>query len=383
MAKGKWMIWLVGLGLMTGSVGFANEGVYQFSDVEEAINQQNSQILRQLADTELLRLQKETLDEQKVMMEPLQPILGSATDLLGGETALQLISVSEYLPAQLDSGIRLSELGVELARNAVMMGARQLVLGIMQTQQAGRRAREKAAIQEENWNRTLLAFEKGMATEAERLKARADCDHAKLDVDRYELDRKDYMRRLNQLMGYPIESEFVFLREKPIEDPLLEEAIYLESGLSQRFEIIQVEESLILKERELGLYETYGLKDDSALKTTYQRLQTERDQLLLQLQEAEDKVEVDVRTAYRQVVMANQQRIALTSSRDAKRTLLANLRLQQKQGFVSQALFDGTENALKELEEGVDLLNLQYNTARLALDYASQVGPGSGSGVTP
>ena len=383
MAKGKWIIWLLGLGLMTGTVGFANEGVYQFSDVQKAINQQNSQILRQLADTELLRLQKETLSEQKEMMEPLQPILGSATNLLGGESALQLISLSDYLPAQLDSGIRLSELGVELARNSVMIGARQLVLGIMQTQQAARRARENVAIQEDNWNRTLLSFNKGMATETERLKAKADLEKAKLDLDRFELDRKDYIRRLNQLMGKPIESEFVFLREKAKEEPLLEEETYLESALNQRFEIIQIKESLILKDQELGLYETYGLKDDSALYKTYQRLQAERDQMLLQLEEAKENVELDVRTAYRQVIIANQQRIALTSSRDAKRTLLANLRLQRSQGFVSEALFDGTENALKELEEGVDLLNLQYNTARLALDYASQVGPGLGSGVTP
>lgn len=383
MAKRKWIIWLLGLGVMTSSVGFASEDVYQFSDVEAAINQQNSQILRQLADTELLRLQKETLHEQKEMMEPLQPVLGSATNLLGGETALQLISLSEYLPAQLDSGIRLSELGVELARNSITLGARQLVLGILQTQQAARRANENVAVQEENWRRMLLSFEKGMATETERLKAKADLEKAKLDLEGFELDRKDYIRRLNQMMGEPIESEFVFLRESPKETALLDEETYVEFALDQRFEIVQVKESLALKEQELALYETYGLKDDAALRQTYQRLEAERDQLLLQLEEAEENVTIDVRTAYRQVVIANQQRIALTTNRDAKRTLLANLRLQRKEGFVSEAIFDGTENALKELEEGVDLLVLQYNTARLALDYASAVGPGLGSGVTP
>ena len=383
MAKCKWIIGLLSLGLMTGSIGFANEGVYQFSDVEAAINQQNSQILRQLADMELLRLQKETLHEQKEMMEPLQPVLGSATNLLGGESALQLISLSEYLPVQLDSGIRLSELGVELARNSIMLGARQLVLAIQQTQQAERRANENVAIQEENWKRMLLSFEKGMATETERLQARADWEKAKLDLERFELDRKDYTRRLNQLMGNPIEAEFVFLRESPKEEALLAEETYVESALSQRFEIVQIKESLALKEKELALYETYGLKDDSALRQTYQRLEVERDQLELQLEEAQENVIVDVRTAYRQAVIANQQRIALTTSRDAKRTLLANLRLQRKEGFVSDAIFDGTENALKALEEGVDLLVLQYNTARMALDYASQVGPGLGSGVTP
>lgn len=383
MAVRKWLVGLFGLGLITGSVGFADGGVYQFSDVEAAINQHNTQVLRQLADTELLRLQKETLDDQKEMMEPLQPVFGSVSGLLGGEAALQLIAVSETLPAQLEVGIRLSELGVELARNAVTLGARQLILGIQQTQQAMRRAGENLAIQEENWERVQVSFKNGMATETDRLQAKADWENAKLSLERFELDRKDYVRRLNQLMGKPIDSEFIFLREAPIAAPLEAEEEYLASAWEERFEIVQLKESLALKERELKMYQTYGLKDDSALKTTYARLEMERDQLILQLDLAKETVAVEVKTAYRQAVIANQQRIALTASRDAKRTLMKNLRLQRKEGFVSEALFDGTENALKELEEGVDLLVTQYNTSRMILDDVAHIGPGLESGVTP
>lgn len=383
MARIKWITWFLGLGLMVGSVGFADGGVTQFSEIEEAIEDNNSQILRQIADTELLRLQQESLDQQKETMEPLRPLFGSVSALLGGESALQLISLTEYLPAQLDMGIKLSVLGEKLARNSVVLGARQLVMGIMQSQQAIRRASENVDNQQENLKRILLSVEKGMATEAERLTAQADLADAKLALERYEMDRKDYTRRLNQLMGKPVESEFHFLREAPMEAPLLEESVYLKAAERERFEIVQLQEALALKDQEIALYETYGLRDDASLRKTYQRLEVEREQMILQLAEAKDEIAVEVKTAYRQVVIANQQRIALTANRDAKRILLSNLKKQRQEGFVSEAIFDGTENGLKELEEGVDLLALQYNTARMVLEFASQVGPGAGSGVTP
>ena len=383
MARIKWIAWFLGVGLIVGSVGFADGGVYQFSEIEKAIEENNSQILRQIADTELLRLQQESLDEQKETMEPLRPLFGSISSLLGGESALQLISLTEYLPAQLDMGIKLSELGEKLARNSVVLGARQLVIGIMQSQQASRRASENVENQQENLKRILLSVEKGLATETERLTAQADLADAKLTLERFEMDRKDYTRRLNQLMGKPVEAEFHFLREAPMEASLLEETTYLRAAQLQRFEIIQLQEALALKDQEIVLYETYGLRDDASLRKTYQRLEVEREQITLQLAEAKDEITVEVKTAYRQVVIANQQRIALTANRDAKRILLSNLKKQRQEGFVSDAIFDGTENGLKELEEGVDLLILQYNTARMALEFTSQVGSGMGSGVTP
>ena len=383
MARIKWIAWFLGVGLIVGSVGFADGGVYQFSEIEKAIEENNSQILRQIADTELLRLQQESLDEQKETMEPLRPLFGSISSLLGGESALQLISLTEYLPAQLDMGIKLSELGEKLARNSVVLGARQLVIGIMQSQQASRRASENVENQQENLKRILLSVEKGLATETERLTAQADLADAKLTLERFEMDRKDYTRRLNQLMGKPVEAEFHFLREAPMEASLLEESTYLRAAQLQRFEIIQLQEALALKDQEIVLYETYGLRDDASLRKTYQRLEVEREQITLQLAEAKDEITVEVKTAYRQVVIANQQRIALTANRDAKRILLSNLKKQRQEGFVSDAIFDGTENGLKELEEGVDLLILQYNTARMALEFTSQVGSGMGSGVTP
>ena len=383
MARIKWIAWFLGVGLIVGSVGFADGGVYQFSEIEKAIEENNSQILRQIADTELLRLQQESLDEQKETMEPLRPLFGSISSLLGGESALQLISLTEYLPAQLDMGIKLSELGEKLARNSVVLGARQLVIGIMQSQQASRRASENVENQQENLKRILLSVEKGLATETERLTAQADLADAKLTLERFEMDRKDYTRRLNQLMGKPVEAEFHFLREAPMEASLLEESTYLRAAQLQRFEIIQLQEALALKDQEIVLYETYGLRDDASLRKTYQRLEVEREQITLQLAEAKDEIAVEVKTAYRQVVIANQQRIALTANRDAKRILLSNLKKQRQEGFVSDAIFDGTENGLKELEEGVDLLILQYNTARMALEFTSQVGSGMGSGVTP
>lgn len=222
-----------------------------------------------------------------------------------------------------------------------------------------------------------------MATEAERLAAQADLADAKLALERHEMDRLDYTRRLNQLMGKPVESEFHFLREEPMEASLLEESVYLKAAERERFEIVQLQEALALKDQEIALYETYGLRDDAILRKTYQRLEVERDQMMLQLAEAKDEIAVEVKTAYRQVVIANQQRIALTANRDAKRIFLSNLKKQRQEGFVSEAIFDGAENGLKELEEGVDLLTLQYNTARMALEFASQVGPGAGSGVRP
>ncbi len=383
MARIKWIAWFLGVGLIVGSVGFADGGVYQFSEIEKAIEENNSQILRQIADTELLRLQQESLDEQKETMEPLRPLFGSISSLLGGESALQLISLTEYLPAQLDMGIKLSKLGEKLARNSVVLGARQLVIGIMQSQQASRRASENVENQQENLKRILLSVEKGLATETERLTAQADLADAKLTLERFEMDRKDYTRRLNQLMGKPVEAEFHFLREAPMEASLLEETTYLRAAQLQRFEIIQLQEALALKDQEIVLYETYGLRDDASLRKTYQRLEVEREQITLQLAEAKDEITVEVKTAYRQVVIANQQRIALTANRDAKRILLSNLKKQRQEGFVSDAIFDGTENGLKELEEGVDLLILQYNTARMALEFTSQVGSGMGSGVTP
>jgi outer membrane protein TolC len=294
-----------------------------------------------------------------------------------------MLMVTDYLPDQLDMGIHLSVLGVDLARNGVTLGARQLVLGIMQTQQAMRRAGENLANQEENWKRALLSYDRGMITESDKLAARADYEEAKLTLDRFVMDNKDYVRRLNQLMGKPVESAFVFLREQPLALPLEREEAYIGSALENRFEILQIEESIDLKDKEIALYEIYGLKDDQGLKSTYSRLLVERDQLDLQLDDAKADIVVEVKTAYRQAVTANQQRIALTASRDAKRTLLSNLKVQKEMGFVSDAVFDGTENALKELEEGVDLLVLQYNTSRMALDFASQVGPGLTSGVTP
>ena len=383
MARIKWIAWFLGVGLIVGSVGFADGDVYQFSEIEKAIEENNSQILRQIADTELLRLQQESLDEQKETMEPLRPLFGSISSLLGGESALQLISLTEYLPAQLDMGIKLSELGEKLARNSVVLGARQLVIGIMQSQQASRRASENVENQQENLKRILLSVEKGLATETERLTAQADLADAKLTLERFEMDRKDYTRRLNQLMGKPVEAEFHFLREAPMEASLLEESTYLRAAQLQRFEIIQLQEALALKDQEIALYQTYGLRDDASLRKTYQRLEVEREQITLQLAEAKDEITVEVKTAYRQVVIANQQRIALTANRDAKRILLSNLKKQRQEGFVSDAIFDGTENGLKELEEGVDLLILQYNTARMALEFTSQVGSGMGSGVTP
>ncbi len=383
MARVKWIAWLLCVGLLTGSVGFADGGVTQFSEIEKAINEYNSQILRQIADTELLRLQKESLDEQKESMEPLRPLFGSVSSLLGGETALQLISLTEYVPAQLDMGIKLSELGVEIARNSVVLGARQLVMGIMQSQQAIRRASENVENQQRNWDRMLISYANGMATETDRLKAKADLEDAKLKAERFEMDRLDYTRRLNQLMGKPIETEFLFLREEPMEAPLLEESTYLKAAYKERFEIVQLQEVLALKDQEIALYDTYGLRDDSSLRKTYRRLEVEREQLILQLNEAKEEIAVEVKTAYRKAVIMNQQRIAITANRDAKRILLANLKIQRQEGFVSDAIFEETENGLKELEEGVDLLILQYNTARMALDFASQVGPGAGSGVTP
>ena len=383
MSKIKWIAWLLSAGLMTGSVGFADGGVYQFSEIEQAINENNTQILLQVADTELLRLQKESLDEQKESMESLRPFMGSVSSLLGGETAWQLISLTEYVPAQLDMGIKLSEMGEEIARNSVLLGARQLVMGILQSQQAMRRAAENVENQEQNWERTLLFFENGMATETDRFKAKADLEDAKLNVERIEMDKKDYTRRLNQLMGKPIESEFYFLREEPLEAPLLDESTYLESAQEMRFEIVQVEEALALKNQEIKLYETFGLRDDASLRKVYMRLEVERDQWLLQLITVNEAISLEVKMAYRKVVIANQQRIALTANRDAKRIFLINLKKQRQEGFVSDAVFEGTENSLKELEEGVDLLTLQYNTTRMALDFASQVGPGTNSGVTP
>jgi hypothetical protein len=383
MAKTKWIVGLLLAGLITGSVGFADGDVIQFSEIEKAINENNRQIQQQIADTELLRLQKETLDEQKESMESLSPLMGSLSSLLGGQTAWQLISLTEYVPAQLDMGIKLSEKGEQITRNSVILGARQLVMGIMQSQQAMRRLAENVENQQANWERVQISFERGMATETDRFKAQADLEEAKLKLERAKMDKKDYTRRLNQLMGKPIESELYFLREQVLQAPLLAESTYLQSADQERFEIVQLQELLVLKDQEIGLYDTYGLRDDASLSKVYNRLKVEREQLVLQLNEAKEDISVEVKTAYRKAVIANQQQIAIAANRDAKRIFLANLKKQRQEGFVSDAVFEGTENGLKELEEGADLVSLQYNTARMALDFASGVGPSAGIGVTP
>ena len=383
MVKTKWIVGLLLAGLITGSVGFADGDVIQFSEIEKAINENNRQIQQQIADTELLRLQKETLDEQKESMESLSPLMGSLSSLLGGQTAWELISLTEYVPAQLDMGIKLSEMGEQITRNSVILGARQLVMGIMQSQQAMRRLAENVENQQANWERVQISFERGMATETDRFKAQADLEEAKLKLERAEMDKKDYTRRLNQLMGKPIESELYFLREQVLQAPLLAESTYLQSADQERFEIVQLQELLVLKDQEIGLYDTYGLRDDASLSKVYNRLKVEREQLVLQLNEAKEDISVEVKTAYRKAVIANQQQIAIAANRDAKRIFLANLKKQRQEGFVSDAVFEGTENGLKELEEGADLVSLQYNTARMALDFASGVGPSAGIGVTP
>jgi len=201
---------------------------------------------------------------------------------------------------------------------------------------------------------------------------------ASLELTSLERDWGIMKQRLNQLRGKPL-SEAIVLEETVIKEiePLEKVEVYVTKALENRLEL--KENTLRLQEKENERVQMAPYYEKTAY--AYVAIENDKNQLVLEKRQLEQKIEIEIRTAYMAV---NEKEEVLSLAREALKMsqhTLAEQKARQAVGQVSFMIIQGSEIDVLAKSQRLDQMYRAYIVAKEKLENASDIGPAySGEG---
>lgn len=360
----KWLVGVLIVGLLTNSFVFA-EGVSLAQAIQGNPRNALEEIKVERAKYNLASAKTAEID-----------IVGTRKQLakygirLEPAEALQfdLVEFTVYKKAEI--GLELSTLGAQLAKNAVELGIRELYLGAYSSQLDVTLKTKKRDLANKKYTIERDKLKRGYATQLSVNEAQLKLQSADLDLLQAKAQLERLQLQLEQLTGKSVTLTAQAAAGKPSTD-----SQYYKAMLSNRMEV----KSLVLQNKMDELVLPYYEKDNrlkiaenqktyNQLKEGIAKREAESRIAGIKIEEELDRALVDIAATERRLASLKSQLKLL----DQQRTKVSNL---VKQGLVPAIQLDELAIGRTELENGLKLLQMQYNLKCQKLIFATSIGP--------
>lgn len=297
-------------------------------------------------------------------------------DLFGKDDELQFVKLRDLTPEQARYQNETVHASKQITINTLKVSLREIYFGLDNAEsnlsiknQRLRMAEKKLAEAKVKEQQGLIDKLELAEIDYEFLKAGKEVDIAKREITKLQL-------KMNSMAGLDLNQAQAAFSESPRTEKLKSVDHYIENALKNRFEIIDLNRQILLKELEIGLFEAGGYLDSEEARQDYRYVTYDYQKLMTRIDMVRNEIEAEIRQAYHDIAAVEGQ---ITQLQNSLKNAQEGLRIMAKRyggGLIDESVLVETELSTKEMENQLKALQSTYNTKRLKLDYASQIGPG-------
>lgn len=287
----------------------------------------------------------------------------------------KLLAKNGYYIKTADTQMKLLEKNKEVLSAGIEIKAKSLYYNVLIAEKKIEINQAKLLSANEQLRVINLKFNTGSATKAEVLKGEMSVQQAQTDLDTANDDLN--MAKLNLLNGLnlPFDTEVVLtskdLNYVPTQELNLAEAI--EKAKLDRTEIIEAENALELQKIETHAYTAYYTSNLRQNKAAVEKLKDAE----LNVPQAYKNVELDVRTAYLNLVKAERALVNMDKTVELAKEAARINKLLYANGMAAAADVISADASLAQAEIGRYQLLAAYNLSKLAFDNSNLMGSAS------
>lgn len=267
-------------------------------------------------------------------------------------------------------------------KNFLVMAVRQSYDGLLSMQESIAGLESNVGSMQKQYDQLLTKLKLGQVSEIERFQSEVRLEQQKLLLSKLKRDYSSQEMAFNKLIGQPLTTKNILTAAPITDQPTLppDYNTYLEKALKSRSEVLNAQNDLTVKQRELGIMEQYSIeKSGFDYREEDQGVAEKR----AALKEAVNTVTNDMQYAYTDLTIKKKNIDIAKSSLDNTQKQYDDAKLRYDQGLLPLSALWDLQTALITAKNSYNSAQRAYSTAWYKMDLSTGAGPGYNSAAIP
>lgn len=289
-----------------------------------------------------------------------------------------LTKYQQLVPEQLKYAWEATTDNLTITQNTLNAALRSVFLGVYSAQEDLELKQKQLEYAAEVNRQDQLKLKNGIITELDLEESDYNLLKAQKAKEASQRNYENAVRTFNQFVGLPSGTQYTQITYgeslknsewKPVDE-------YVEIALKSRFDVVNVQKQISLKELDKMLTEAgTAYKMNTTDQNTYASLLTEIENLKLDLEEQKLIVANEVRNAYTDVIKAGKSLNNMGNTLKLQQSSHNKMKERYEAGMISRNTLTQSELGLQQVENSYNLMLFDYNTKIMKFNNATGIGP--------
>jgi outer membrane protein TolC len=294
------------------------------------------------------------------------------------DTRDTLTKYQQFVPEQLKYVWEATADKLTITQNTLNAALRSVFLGVYNAQEDLELKQRQLEYATDVNHQDQLKLKNGIITELDLEESDYNLLKAQKAKDASQRNYENAVRTFNQFAGLPSSTQYTQITYgeslkntnwKPVDE-------YVEIALKSRFDVVDVQKQIALKELDKKLTEAgTAYKMNTTDQDTYASLLTEIENLKLDLEEQKLIVANEVRNAYTDVIKAGKSLNNMGNTLKLQQSSHNKMKERYEAGMISRNTLTQSELGLQQVENSYNLMLFDYNTKIMKFNNATGIGP--------
>ncbi len=295
----------------------------------------------------------------------------------------QLVHTRDMAMPNLEYMTQSLEISQEVVRNTMYEVVRNLYTGLYSTQRGYELAVDLFEVKEETFQSDQLRYESGMMSDLDFRNAEMDYLEAEIDLMEAEAAYEEMTINFNTMVGRDdLYQKYTLVDETIMTMKLGTAQEQVESALTKRQEILDIQNQIELKTTEKAVYESRGhsylIFPD--IELDYKKLNIELEKLALREGQTEEVLTDEVYKSLNELQSLKNNIEVMTEMFDYQTANLEKFTLQHEMGYLSNQMYREIRNGILTFEMSYQLSIQNYNTQLFSHYHGINAGSSSEGG---
>jgi hypothetical protein len=299
------------------------------------------------------------------------------------EQKFQLVHTRDMAMPNLEYMTQSLEMSQEVVRNTMYEVVRNLYTGLYSTQRGYELAVDLFEVKEETYQSDQLRYESGMMSDLDFKNAEMDYLEAEIDLMEAEAAYEEMTINFNMMVGRDdLYQQYTLVDETIMTIGLGTVEEQVESALTKRQEILDIQNQIELKTTEKTVYESRGHSYliFPSVELDYKKLNIELEKLALREDQTEELLTDEVHKSLNELQAQKNNIEVMTEMFDYQTANLEKFTLQHEMGYLSNQMYREIRNGILTFEMSYQLAIQNYNTQLFSHYHGINAGSSSEGG---
>ncbi len=295
------------------------------------------------------------------------------------ETRSAMAKMKEFGPEQFKFYWESSRDNRKITENTLETSLRGIFLGLYTAQNNLQLKQKQLSLSTILSEQSALKLKAGIISGIDLEESDYNLLKAQKDVDAASRNYDNAVRSFNQFVSLPLKTGYPEIQseKEPVRSGLQPVETYISTALAHRFDILNIQRQLALKQLDKKLTEaSYAYKTNSTERDNYDRLLNDIDQLNLDLEGMKLIIIDEIKNAYVDVISSDKSLDSMYNTVKLQRGNYEKMQARYKSGMASKNLLMQTELGLLQIENSYKAMLFDYKTKIMRFNHATDIGPG-------